>query len=54
MLIEINKSVKIIDTNDLREYLTKYQKKNNCSKVTIDNVRRILSSFFHGWKMRII
>lgn len=46
MLIEINKSVKIIDTNDLREYLTKYQKKNNCSKVTIDNVRRILSSFF--------
>lgn len=46
MLIEINKSVKVIDTNDLREYLTKYQKKNNCSKVTIDNVRRILSSFF--------
>lgn len=46
MLIEINKSVKIIDTNDLREYLTKYQNKNNCSKVTIDNVRRILSSFF--------
>lgn len=46
MLIEINKSVKIIDTNDLREYLTRYQKKNNCSKVTIDNVRRILSSFF--------
>lgn len=46
MLIEINKSVKIIDTNDLREYLTNYQKKNNCSKVTIDNVRRILSSFF--------
>lgn len=46
MLIEINKSVKVIDTNDLREYLTKYQNKNNCSKVTIDNVRRILSSFF--------
>lgn len=46
MLIEVNKNVKIIDTNDLREYLTKYQKKNNCSKVTIDNVRRILSSFF--------
>lgn len=46
MLEEVNKNVKTIDTNDLREYLTKYQKKNNCSKVTIDNVRRILSSFF--------
>jgi len=46
MLEVINKNIKTVDTNDLRNYLTKYQKNNNCSKVTIDNVRRILSSFF--------
>ena len=46
MLESINKNVKMVDTNDLRNYLTEYQEKNNCSKVTIDNVRRILSSFF--------
>ena len=46
MLETINKNIKTVDTNDLRNYLTEYQQKNNCSKVTIDNVRRILSSFF--------
>ena len=46
MLEVINKNIKIVDTNDLRAYLIEYQKNNNCSKVTIDNVRRILSSFF--------
>ena len=46
MLEVIDKNIKTIDTNDLRSYLTNYQNKNNCSKVTIDNVRRILSSFF--------
>ena len=33
-------------TDHLRKYLTDYQKKNNCSKVSIDNIRRNLSSFF--------
>lgn len=33
-------------TDNLREYLTNYQKINNCSKVSIDNIRRNLSSFF--------
>lgn len=46
MLEVIDKNIKTIDTNDLRSYLTNYQNRNNCSKVTIDNVRRILSSFF--------
>ena len=46
MLRDIDKNIKVIDTDDLRNYLTNYQKVNNCSKVTIDNVRRILSSFF--------
>ncbi|WP_304093582.1 site-specific tyrosine recombinase/integron integrase [Phascolarctobacterium succinatutens] len=48
MLISINKSVKHITTDDLRNYLADYQKEHNSSKVTIDNIRRILSSFF-GW-----
>lgn len=46
MLEQISKEIKLVDTDDLRNYLTSYQEKNNCSKVTIDNVRRILSSFF--------
>ena len=33
-------------TELLREYLSQYQGINNCSKVTIDNIRRNLSSFF--------
>ena len=48
MLISINKSVKHITTDDLRNYLADYQKEHSSSKVTIDNIRRILSSFF-GW-----
>lgn len=35
-----------IETEDLRVYLSEYQKKNDASKQTIDNIRRILSSFF--------
>lgn len=42
----ISKGVRHIQTEDLRNYLTNYQQKNNSSKVTIDNIRRILSSFF--------
>ena len=36
-----------VDTNSIREYLINYQKINNCSNVTLDNVRRILSSFYN-------
>jgi len=46
MLDDLNKDVKHIVTDDIREYLTLYQKKKKSSKVTIDNIRRILSSFF--------
>lgn len=46
MLNEIQKDVKHIVTDDIRGYLTEYQKKKNSSKVTIDNIRRILSSFY--------
>ena len=46
MLNSVNKKVNNIETDDLRKYLADYQLNNQCSKVTIDNVRRILSSFF--------
>ena len=46
MLMTLDKEVKYIVTDDIRGYLTEYQEKNNSSKVTIDNIRRILSSFF--------
>lgn len=38
--------VRKITTEDMRAYLSEYQKLNNCSKVTVDNVRRNISSFF--------
>lgn len=46
MLKVIDKDIRHIVTDDLREYLTDYQNKKHASKVTIDNIRRILSSFF--------
>lgn len=46
MLKKIGKEVVHIMTEDLRSYLTDYQRQSNLSRVTIDNVRRILSSFF--------
>ena len=46
MLTQIGNEVMHITTEDLRSYLTDYQKQNDLSRVTIDNVRRILSSFF--------
>ena len=46
MLDAVHKEVKQIDTDDIRSYLTEYQARKKSSKVTIDNIRRILSSFF--------
>lgn len=46
MFDELNTDVKHIVTDDIRRYLTVYQESKKLSKVTIDNVRRILSSFF--------
>ena len=42
----IGKPIKHIQTDDIRNYLTEYQTKKKSSRVTIDNIRRILSSFF--------
>ena len=46
MIERVSKPVQCMDTNDLRDYLTAYQQEKRSSKVTIDNIRRILSSFF--------
>ena len=46
MLEKINKPERKITTDDLRLYLDNYQRRGTVSKVTLDNVRRILSSFF--------
>lgn len=46
MLDSIKKNIKAITTEDLRGYLSEYQNSNMVSKVTIDNIRRNLSSFF--------
>lgn len=46
MLNELNKHIRHITTDDLRKYLFEYQQNNKISKVTLDNVRRNLSSFF--------
>lgn len=46
MIAQVGKNVRHIETDDIRLYLTEYQEKKKSSKVTIDNIRRILSSFF--------
>lgn len=46
MCSTVGKSLRRITTEDLRSYLTEYQKRKNLSRVTVDNVRRILSSLF--------
>lgn len=48
MLNSLHSAINEISTTELRNYLSEYQKKNKSSRVTIDNIRRILSSFF-GW-----
>ena len=46
LLKSIKVPIRRISTENLREYLVEYQKINNCSKVTVDNIRRNISSFF--------
>lgn len=46
LLWSIDESIRKVTTDDIRGYLANYQCLNNCSKTTIDNVRRNISSFF--------
>ena len=43
---KVGKNVRHITTDDLRNYLNDYQQTSGATKVTVDNIRRILSSFF--------
>ena len=46
MLESLNKPVRRIETSDLRSYIASYANTNKVSKTTLDNIRRIISSFF--------
>lgn len=46
LMNSISKNVCDINTNDLRFYLSNYQNVHQISKITLDNIRRIMSSFF--------
>ena len=46
ILKDIDKEYFLINTEDLRSFLSKYKENNNVSKTTIDNIRRIISTFF--------
>ncbi len=46
LLSQMGNSVRKVTTEEIRTYLADYQKNSNCSNVTIDNIRRNISSFF--------
>lgn len=46
VFLEIDCHVTQMQTDSLRTYLSEYQRNTQCSKSNIDNIRRILSSFF--------
>lgn len=46
LFVAVCKPVYDVTTNDIRNYLSDYQERRKVSRVTIDNMRRIFSSFF--------
>lgn len=46
MMLGVDKGIAEITTNDVRQYLSDFKERRGSSKVTIDNIRRIFSSFF--------
>lgn len=45
MIVKIDKSVRQVETNDIRAYIADYENESNAGKATLDNIRRIISSF---------
>ena len=45
MIVKIDKSVRQVETNDIRAYISDYENESNAGKVTLDNIRRNISSF---------
>ena len=48
LFFSVKKAAQEITTNDIRCYLSEYQEKRKVGRMTIDNMRRILSSFSLG------
>lgn len=46
LLSVISTPIRRMSTDEIRKYLVDYQLRNNCGKITVDNVRRNISSFF--------
>ena len=46
MLSKISTPIRKMTTDEIRAYLVEYQQSGGCSKVTVDNIRRNISSFF--------
>ena len=46
LLSSVETPLRKVTTDEIRAYLVSYQKINNCGKVTVDNIRRNISSFF--------
>lgn len=46
MFVSVDVHVTHMQTDDLRTYLSDYQQQTQCSRSNIDNIRRIMSSFF--------
>lgn len=46
MINTTDKAIKEITTEDIRGYLSEYKENNSCNSVTIDNIRRVFSTFF--------
>lgn len=46
MIVKIDKSVRQVETNDIRANISDYENESNAGKVTLDNIRRNISSFF--------
>ena len=46
LFVAVDCHVTHMQTDDLRTYLSDYQRKTQCSKGNVDNIRRIMSSFF--------
>ena len=46
MILKLDKAIQEITTEEIRKYLSDYKDNNKCNSITIDNLRRVLSSFF--------
>lgn len=46
MFSKMNVPIRKITTEEIRAYLSEYQENSHCTNVTVDNIRRNISSFF--------